>query len=177
MAKDIDHITSLEGHIHSILSERLPRLLPGNNAPAVIDYYGGEFGTDDIIGTLDEMVSRGTHVLVSYMGGGERKNGNTGRVSEGEVAFALYIAGRNLRGEKEQRRDIYPVIQASRVVLRMAQDTVLTGSMGDAAWKLKVENIWPGDDSIVASVPGVACMQLELTADLTVLWEYPDDLT
>lgn len=174
---DTDHITAIEEHMRGVLKTDLPRMLPGVFEPDLVGLYGGEFGTDDIIGTLDEMVQRGTHVLVSYGGGSEYDHDNTGRLSDGAAQFSVYVAGRNLRDRSEQRRDIYPVIQSTRLIMRMAEDTVLTGSLGEATWEAKVSNLWPGEDSIVVSVPGVACLKLDVTCDLKVLWNIPDNLS
>ena len=177
MPEDSDHITAIEDHIADVLRQDLPRLLPGAFEPALIGLYGGEFGTEDIIGTIDEMVSRGTHVLVSYMGGTEYDHNNTGEVGEGAAQFSVYVAGRNLRDESEQRRDVYPVVQSTRLIARMAQDTVISGSLGEASWQAKVGNLWPGEDSIVVSVPGVVCFQLEINCEVKVLWDLPNDLS
>jgi hypothetical protein len=174
---DKDHITAIEEHISGVLREDLPKLLPGVFQPDLVCLYGGEFGTDDIIGTLDEMVQRGTHVLVSYMGGSEYQHDNTGLLSEGGARFTIYVAGRNLRDRAEQRRDIYPVIQSTRMIVRMAESRMLTGDLGTATWEAKVSNLWPGEDAIVASVPGVACLKLDVTCDLKVLWDIPDELS
>lgn len=173
----MDHVTALETHIRDVLEEKMEVLFPGNGMPPIIGLYGGEFGTDDIIGVLDDMVSRGTHVLVSYMSSSEVEHNNTGTLQSGSSKFSIYVAGRNLRDESEQRREIYPVIQASRVITRMSDDVVLNGSMGAASWKVKLSNIWPGEDSIVASVPGVACLMLEVSCSVKVLWDLPDDFS
>jgi len=173
----MDHVTAIETHIRDVLDTKMSALFPGDSKPPIIGLYGGEFGTDDIIGTLDDMVSRGTHVLVSYMGGNEVDHNNTGSYQEGGSNFSIYVAGRNLRDEAEQRRDIYPVIQASRIITRMTDDVVLSGSMGAASWEVKLSNIWPGEDSVVASVPGVACLMLEVSCSVKVLWDLPDDFS
>ena len=59
----------------------------------------------------------------------------------------------------------------------MAEDRVLEGTLGEASWQAKVSNIWPGEDSIVASVPGVACLQLNLNCEIKVIWNIPNDLS
>jgi len=170
----MDHVTAMETHIRDVMDLKIPTLLPPNQQPAKIGLYGGEFGTDDIIGVLDDMVSRGTHVLVSYMGGDEVQHSNTGELQEGGAQFSIYVAGRNLRDEAEQKREIYPVIQAARVITRMSDDVVLSGEMGEASWQVRLCNIWPGEDSVVASVPGVACLQLQVNCEIKVLWDLPD---
>jgi len=172
----MDPVTAMETHIRDLLDNKMSVLLP-NDKPPVIDFYGGEFGTDDIIGTLDDMVSRGTHVLVSYMGSNEVDHDNTGVLQSGSSKFSIYIAGRNLRDESEQRRKIYPVIQASRIAARMTDDVLLSGTMGEASWEVKLSNVWPGEDSVVASVPGVACLMLELSCSVKVIWDLPDDFS
>lgn len=171
----MDHVTSTETHIRDVLRTKIPVLLADEKEqPAKIGLYGGEFGTQDIIGTLDDMVSRGTHVLVSYMGAQEASHSNTGEFQEGGAQFSIYVAGRNLRDESEQRRDIYPTLQACRIITRMSDDVVLSGTMGAASWEMKLSNIWPGEDSIVASVPGVACLQLQVGCEVKVIWDLPD---
>jgi hypothetical protein len=174
----MDHVTATETHIRDVLREKIPTLIPGRQQqPAKIGLYGGEFGTEDIIGTLDEMVQRGTHVLVSYMGSTESQHSNTGELQEGGANFGVYVAGRNLRSESEQKRDIYPVIQACRIIMRMSDDVVLTGDMGEASWQVKLKNLWPGEDSVVASVPGVACLQLEVSCEVATIWNLPDNFS
>jgi hypothetical protein len=173
----MDHVTAIETHIRDLLQRKVPVLLTGNEEPAVIGLYGGEFGTDDIIGTLDEMVSRGTHILVSYMGSNETSHNNTGDLQEGGASLSIYVAGRNLRSESDQRRDIYPSIQAARIITRMSDDVLLNGTMGAAGWRASLENVWPGEDSVVVSVPGLACLQLELSCDVTVMWDLPDNFS
>jgi len=66
------------------------------------------------------------------------------------------------------------VMREACTTTRMTDDVVLTGAMGKASWKVRLGNVWPGEDSVVASVPGVACLQLEVSCDVTVVWDLPE---
>jgi hypothetical protein len=59
----------------------------------------------------------------------------------------------------------------------MSDDVLLNGTMGAAGWRASLENVWPGEDSVVVSVPGLACLQLELSCDVTVMWDLPDNFS
>jgi hypothetical protein len=59
----------------------------------------------------------------------------------------------------------------------MSDDVVLSGDMGEASWQVKLKNLWPGEDSVVASVPGVACLQLEVSCEVATIWDLPDNFS
>lgn len=170
MAVVSDPITEVENHIEETLKDDLGDYYPVR--PVIVESYGGEFGGDDLADTMGAMVQRGPHAFVAYMGEQDRQEitGAGGAGSDIQAKFSVYVAARNLRSDAEQKQDAYPIIVATKRILRSLPAGAFRGTLGPETWMVKLETIKPTGDSPVVNIPGLVCFQINLVARLKLIW-------
>lgn len=174
MGVTTDPITEIEEYIEATLREKLPDYhLSGKGL--IVSAYGGEFGAEDLLGVLETMVGRGSHALVAYMGEEDREEfaGAQGQGVSITARWSVYIAARNLRSEAEQKREAYPLIVATKRILRAMQPVAFEGQLGPERWVCKLETVLPAGDSPTINVPGLVCFQVNFTSNFKLIWQTP----
>lgn len=164
-----DYIAAVEDFATETLRTGLAAHFPSE--PIVARPYAGEMGVQDVMGVLEELVQRAPHVMVAFMGLSDTGESDDGRMEIVRLKLSAYVAARNLRGAHDQQLAAYPIMVATRRVLRAVDDVLLGGQLPDGtSWQALVQRIRPDGVANVASMPGIACYQVNFACRLKTLW-------